>query len=141
KLNLKDEETLTMKSTFAVVGLMVAVALVHGGAASHEELVKQMLSNLDKMTATLTTITTQESADAARPELQKAAKEWVALRGQAEKLPPPSRMEKERLEKEYKGKLEAAQKKLYGEVTRVQNIPGGPAALKEIRGVLDKRMK
>jgi hypothetical protein len=89
----------------------------------------------------LTTIKTEESADAAKPELQKAAKEWVALRGQAEKLPPPSRMEKERLEKEYKPKLEAAQKKIYGEVTRVQRIPRGPEALKEIRSVLDKREK
>ena len=44
-------------------------------------------------------------------------------------------------EKEYKSKLESAQKKLYGEVSRVQNIPGGPEALKEIRSVLDKRMK
>jgi hypothetical protein len=130
-----------MKAAVAVVGLVFAVGFAAAGAPTHEEVIKQMLSTLDKLTATLTTIKTEESADAAKPELQKAAKEWVALRGQAEKLPPPSRMEKERLEKDYKAKLEAAQKKIYGEVTRVQRIPHGPEALKEIRSVLDKREK
>jgi len=63
------------------------------------------------------------------------------VRAQAEKLPPPSREQKERLDKEFKEKLEVAQKKLAGEVIRLKNIPGGPDALKEIRSVLVKQMK
>ncbi|MCI0682284.1 MAG: hypothetical protein L0Y71_09285 [Gemmataceae bacterium] len=121
---------------FALVGLAAA-----GGAPTHDDVIKRMLATLDKITTKLASITNRESADAAKPELQKSAKDWLATRAQAEKLPPPSREQKEKLEKEFKGKLEAAQKKLAGEVIRVKNIPGGPEALQEIRSVLVKQMK
>lgn len=131
-----------MKAVSVLLAWPLTVAILAAGeAASHEEAVKQVLAVQDKITTALSKITSQETADAARPELQKSAKEFVALRAKIEKLPPPAPEEKSRLEKEYKGKLEAAQKKLFGEVIRVQNIPGGRAALQEIRGVLDKRMK
>ena len=132
-----------MKVLAPLVVLVAAAAALAVGvdAATHEGAIKQVLAVQDKISATLASITNQETADAAKPELQKSAKEFVTLRAQIEKLPPPSREEKDRLEKEYKGKLEAAQKKLSGEVIRVQNIPGGQAALKEIRSVLEKRMK
>jgi len=131
-----------MKSLLSVGGLVLFISIAPaGGEPSHEDVVKQMLAGLDKITMTLTTITNEESAEAAKPELRKAAKEWVELRAKVEKLPPPPREEKERLEKEYKEKLVTARKKLVAEQIRVQNIPGGPEALKEIRGVLAKPMK
>jgi hypothetical protein len=102
----------------------------------HAEAVKQTLDVLDQMSAGLAKITDQDSAGAAKEELAKLAKTWTALRQKTEKLPPPAREEKQRLEKEYKGKMEAAQRKLAGEVRRVELIPGGRAALQEIRGVL-----
>lgn len=126
----------SLGASLALIGLAAA-----GEASAHDDVIKKMLLTLDKISTTLESITTQESADAAKPELQKSTKEWLAVRAKAEKLPPPSREQKERLDKEYKGKLEAAQKKLAGEVIRVKNIPGGPEALKEIRSVLVKQMK
>src|SRR5262252_4830958 len=116
-----------MKSllSFGVLVLFISSAPA-GGEPSHEDIVKQMLAGLDKITMTLTTITNAESAEAAKPELRKAAKEWVELRAKVEKLPPPPREEKDRLDKEYKEKLATARKKLVAEQIRVQNIPGGP---------------
>ena len=132
-----------MKSTVAMLAVILATL---AGAAqeappTHDEVVKQMLATLDKLTTTLEPIMNPQSAEAAKPELKKTAKSWLELRAKAEKLAPPTREEKTRLEKEYKGKIEAAQKKLFAEVFRVQNVPGGNEALKEIRGVLQKQMK
>ncbi|GEM_PF-4769326 len=134
---------MAMKKITAVVALFLTVAaLSAGGGPTHEEVAKQLLTVMDKISVSLASITSQESADAAKPELRKAAKEFLAVRAQAEKLPPPSREEKNRLEKEFKGKIEAATKKLAGERVRVRNIsPGGPEALEEIRSVFDKRLK
>lgn len=126
----------SLGASLVLIGLAAA-----GGAPTHDDIIKQMLTTLDKITTTLGSINDQETADAAKPELQKSGKEWLAVRAQAEKLPPPSREQKERHEKEFKGKLEVAQKKLAGEVIRVKNVPGGPEALKEIRSVLVKQMK
>jgi len=131
-----------MKAICSTVAVLALIGLAGaGGAPTHDDIIKQMLTTLDKIATTLASITNQESADAAKPELQKSAKEWLAVRAQAEKLPPPSREQKERLDKEFKEKLEGAQKKLAGEVIRLKNIPGGPDALKEIRSVLAKQMK
>jgi hypothetical protein len=131
-----------MKTLLSVGVLVLFISLAPaGGEPSHEDVIKQMLAGLDKITMSLTTITNEESAEAAKPELRKAAKEWVELRAKVEKLPPPPREEKDRLDKEYKEKLVTARKKLVAEQIRVQNIPGGPEALKEIRSVLAKPMK
>ncbi|MCS7045659.1 MAG: hypothetical protein NZO58_04820 [Gemmataceae bacterium] len=105
---------------------------------THDAVVRNMLDAIESITRTLTTVTDQESAAAAKGELAKIAKEWLALRAAAEKLPPPPREEKDRLEKEYKGKIEAAQLKLAAEVARVRNVPGGLEALQEIRSVLTR---
>jgi len=130
-----------MKVVVALLGLSLTAALGAGTPSPHEDAVKQVLAVQDKITSALATITDQSTADTAKPQLRKFGKEFIELRGKIEKLPPPSREEKGRLEKEYKSKLEAAQRKLSGEVLRVQNIPGGREALQEIRGVLDKRVK
>ena len=49
--------------------------------------------------------------------------------------------EKDRLEKEYKEKTEAAQRKLFAQVARVREVPGARPALEEIRGVLTRQTK
>jgi hypothetical protein len=135
-----------MQRIVALSALMLA-----GGASAQEAdkdklspqaaLVQQMLDVMDKLTTSLATVKDQQSADAARPELRKLAKEWTALRDKAEKVPPPAREEKDRLEKDFKTKLEGAQRKLSGEVARVQAVPGGRAALEEIRSVLTRPTK
>jgi hypothetical protein len=132
-----------MKNVLSLTVFVLVTAGLSAGDAplSHEEVVKQMLASMDKITMTLTSITNEESAGAAKPGLRKAAKEWVELRAKVEKLPPPPREEKERLDKEYKEKLVTANKKLTAEKIRVDNIPGGPEAIKEIRGVFAKPMK
>jgi hypothetical protein len=132
--------------------MLTAAVLLTGAASGQEEkekdksspqaaVVTQVLEVMDKLSAALATITNEQSAEAAKPELRKLAKQWTALRDKAEKVPPPERAEKDRLEKEFKAKLEGAQRKLFGEVGRVQEIPGGRAALEEIRGVLTRSTK
>src|SRR5882672_11649643 len=98
-----------MKNLLSVGALVLFISLAPaGGEPSHEDVVKQMLAGLDKIAMTLTTITNEESAEAAKPGLRKAAKDWVELRAKVEKLPPPPREEKDRLDKEYKEKLVTA---------------------------------
>ncbi len=134
-----------MLKSIAQLALLVVLLLVVGSARAqepnHAEVVTKVLDVLERLSKSLATITTQETADAAKVELGKLANEWTATREQAEKLPPPSREDKDRLEKEFKSKLDSAQKKLFGEVVRVQVIPGGVAALQEIRGVIARKSK
>jgi hypothetical protein len=103
--------------------------------------VKEMLGVMDKLTLALSGIKDTATAEAAKPELRKLAKAWTAVRDKAEKTPPPSKEEKARLDKDFKSQMETAQRKLFGEVGRVRNIPGAGDALQEIRSVLTRTMK
>jgi hypothetical protein len=124
----------------AVVALASGLLpLAAGEESPHEQALKQMLRSLDKMTTTLEGMRDAETAQAARPELRKAADAWVAAREKADGLPPPEKAEKDRLVKEYKGKMDAALKKLFTEVGRVRSFPAGKEALQEIRAVLEAK--
>ena len=103
--------------------------------------VKEMLGVMDRLTMALSGIKDAATADAARPELRKLAKEWTMARAKAEKTPPPSKEEKARLEKDFKSQMELAQRKLFAEVGRVRGIAGAADALEEIRSVLTRVMK
>jgi hypothetical protein len=137
-----------MKRLAAILLSILALAAARGlgqespkgeAKAPFEEVVKQMIATMDSLTTTLATIRDEESAKAAQAHLRKAADKWQLVKKNADKLPPPEKQEKDRLAKEYKPKLEQAQKKLFGEVARVSAVPGGRAALLEIRAVLDKK--
>jgi hypothetical protein len=119
-------------------GLVVGSA-AGGSPASFADVVKAMLGTMDKLTTSLAGITDEETAKSARPELLKAATGWQEIREQAAKMRPPSREEKEKLEKEYKEKMQVAQKKLFAEIARVKGVPGGRQALKEISAALGKK--
>jgi hypothetical protein len=124
------------------VALFLSISLaVQAGPARFEEVLKDLLGTMDKLTTTLATIRDQDSASAAKPELRKSAGHWQALLKKAEDVAPPNKEEKEQLEKAYAGKLEEARKKLFGEVQRVRAVPGGREALKEISGVLSRKPK
>jgi hypothetical protein len=130
-----------MRSAWAgALGLM-AFGLACAGAqeaSRYEDVLKEMIGTLDKISTTLANIKDRDSADAAAVELRKRAEEWDAVRKKATELPPPERPEKDRLAKAYRGRFDAAFKTLLGETTRVQAIPGGRAALQEIRSVMTK---
>lgn len=119
--------------------LFSTLAFAGAAQARLEDLVKQMLTTMDSISKSLESISDEDTAKAAHNELKKSASQWIEIRKQAEETPPPTKEEKERLAKEYKGKLEEAQKKLFAEIARVQNIPGGKDALLEIRNALVKK--
>ena len=119
--------------------LLIAAGLAGAGEGSpYEQAVKKMLGSLDKITSALKTIESEDTAKSAGPDLRKAADTWVEARAKAAKLPPPERDEKERLAKLYKPKMDEALKKMFTEIQRVNGIPGGKEALKEIASVLKK---
>jgi hypothetical protein len=129
-----------MKNRIGSIGIVLAaLALLGAGEASpHEKVIQQMIGSAESIAATLKTIIDEDAATAARPELRKAAAIWTEARKRAETLQPPEKDEKVRLEKLYKPKLKEALEKMFPEVRRVENIPGGKEALKEISGVLKK---
>lgn len=135
-----------MRFSVAIGSLVVfAGILVCGQAAQSEarltDIVKELVDTMDKLTVQLATIKDEDSARASRDELKKAVGRWLETRKKAEKLKPPSKQEKDQLEKEFKGKLQATHKKLLAEIARVKGVPGGPDALKEIRAELEKKRK
>jgi hypothetical protein len=110
--------------------------LLAGEESPHESAVKEMLKSLDKLTITLASVKDAETAEAARPELKKAAENWVEVKTKAGKLAPPDKAEKDRLAKEYKGKMDEAIKKFFTEYGRVRGFPAGRAVLMEIKAVV-----
>ena len=123
------------------VWLMAAAWVAAAQESPYEKALQQVVDSFDKIGAALKTIVDEESAAASKPALRKSADTFLEARARAAKLQPPEKDEKVRLEKLFKPKLEAAMKKLFGEYGRVERIPGGKDALKEIAGVLKKDAK
>src|SRR5947207_1608670 len=120
------------------VGIVLVAAGLAGSAqdSPYEKALLQVLDSFDKIGAKLKSIEDADSAAAAKPDLRKAADQFVEARAKATKLPPPEKDEKTRLEKLYRPKLDESMKKLIVEARRVEQIPGGKDALKEIADVL-----
>jgi hypothetical protein len=129
-----------MKTRAWSIGIVVVAVGFAGGAqdSPYEQALQQVVESFDKIGVTLKTIVDEESAAAAKPDLRKSAASFLEARTKAAKMPPPEKDEKVRLEKLYKTKLDAAMKKMFTEVRRVEAIPGGKNALKEISAVLKK---
>ena len=126
--------------TLAMLWLSFAGS-VQAGEGRFEGVLKEVVGVLDKLATTLTGITSEDSAKAAQPELRKLAAQWQTLMKKAEDVAPPTKEEKDRLEKAYAAKLTEARRKLFGEVERVREVAGGREALKEISGVLERKSK
>lgn len=123
--------------------LIVAILFASGSAAAaqesrHEQAVKQTRELLEQIYKTLSSINDRDAAEAARPELRKAALAWDELRKKVKELPPPERAEKDQIARKYKEELRKAAAQLQGQVRRVQSIPGTAAALMEISSVLKR---
>lgn len=125
---------------FTLLCLTVA-ASVDAGEGRFEGVLKDLVGALDKLTTTLAGITNEDSAKEAQPELRKLAAQWQTLMKKAEDVAPPTKEEKERLEKAYATKLTEARRKLFGEVERVREVAGGREALKEISVVIARKSK
>ena len=125
----------------------IAILLLAAGFAAaqqgspYEQALQQVIDSFDTIGTTLKTIVDEETAAGAKPSLRKSSDAFLEARAKATKMQPPEKAEKERLEKTYKPKLEAAMKKMFTEVFRVKEIPGGKDALKEISSVLKKDEK
>jgi len=114
----------------------VLLPLAAGEESPHELALKQVLKSLDKLTMTLGSIKDAETAEATRPELRKAVENWTDAKTKAGKLAPPEKVEKDRLAKEYKGKMDESIKKFFTEVGRVRSFPAGKEVLQEIKAVV-----
>jgi hypothetical protein len=129
-------------SVAVLLSLLMGLSASRGGGKSaFDEIVQQMIDTIDSLTTTLATVQNEETAKEAQPSLRKSAAKWQIIYKKAKDLPPPSREEKDRVAKQFKMKLEESQKKLFAEVARVRTVPGGPQALLEISGVLEKKKK
>ena len=134
-----------MRWSVSIGCLLMAVATFvwgqdAGSDATPIDIVKETLEIMEKLTTQLAAIKDEETAKASRADLKKSAARWIQMRKRAEKMKPPSsKEEKDRLEKEFKGKSIAATKKLFSEIARVKDVPGGLDALKEIRALMEKK--
>lgn len=123
----------------SVVCVLSSAALIAQDAdARYEEVLQKLLGGLQSITKTLEGITDEKSAEAARPELRKATEEFRATRKKSAELAPPATEVRERISKKYQPEFEKARKELVGQTARVQRLPGGKAALAEIRGVFER---
>jgi hypothetical protein len=120
-----------MKSVTALVVLAGLGVRAQQAASPHEAVVKDMIAATDKLTGVLATIKDAASAEAARPELKKAADDFLAIRKKAKALPEPNQKERDRLQT-YAKKLKEAVERYFEERGRVVGVPGGRDALREL---------
>ena len=126
----------------AIVFFSLCLSFVGGQEVSpYEKALVKVVDSFDKISTSLKTIVDENSAAAAKPDLRKAADQFLEARATATKLDPPEKAEKVRIEKLYRPKVDDAMKKMFIEAVRVNAIPGGRDALKEIAGVLKKDSK
>jgi hypothetical protein len=125
----------------AVLTLFSVACVVAGEASPYEKALEKVVQSFDKISDSLKTIIDEDSANTAKPELRKAADAFIAVRAKADQMQPPEKDEKIRLEKLFKPKMDASMKRMFTEMVRVELIPGGKEALKEISGVLKKPAK
>jgi len=128
-----------MKTRTVVGGLTLAAAALLALTApgrtqppGHEAILKNMLTTLGDINKTLKDVKDEETATAARPVLRDAAKKLLALRKQADTLKQPEKQERDRLETEYRAKLEEALKEMRNQSVRVKALPGGFEAVQEL---------
>jgi hypothetical protein len=123
------------------------IVLVAGGfvlaakGSPHEQALNQALDSFESINKTLESIKDEESAGTAKPALKKAADSYLEARAKGDKLPPPEKEEKDRLAKIYKPKFNKAMEQMSIQIRRVELVPGGKEALKEIAPVLKKEAK
>jgi len=103
------------------------------GKTTHESVLKELISVLDKLTGVLGTVKDEPSAKAAVPEVKKVLGRLEEVNKKAKALPQPDKEEKDRIAKLYRPKLEEAIKKQREEVTRVKAIPGGSELVQLIK--------
>ena len=132
---------MSVRVTGMFLWLAAAASVVAAQGSPYEQALQQGVDGLEKIATTLKTIVDEESAGAAKPALRKSADAFVEAKAKAAKLQPPEKEEKARLEKQFKPKFDEAIKKLNSEIRRVESIPGGKEALKEIAHALKKDEK
>jgi hypothetical protein len=125
----------------AVLALALVLHAGEGTVSEHEAIVKDMLATLGRVNKILEEITDEDTAAAARPDLKKAGLRLRDLRKKALQVKQPSKEEKERLEKQYRGKFAVVLDRLRVESRRVREIPGGADAVKEIAAEVEKKGK
>jgi len=118
--------------------LAAAALLGAAGESPYEKTLIQMIGAVDSIGVTLKTIVDEDTAAASKPALRKANDTCRGTHQGRQTASAGARRES-RLEKMYKPKLEESLKRMFSEIRRVENIPGGKDALKEIAGVLKKR--
>ncbi len=126
-----------------VVTLGLAVAMTLGlsgcgGSGGAEGVMKDMLANMNEMTATLESIKDDASADAAIPKLEKQSARMKELtdKAKAMKLSPE---EDKKLQEKYKSQTDEAVKKMIA--ASVQAGMKAPKKAKEIAAAVQKGMK
>jgi hypothetical protein len=109
-----------------------------GCGDSHESQVANAIAILKDIADELSTIKDSASAEAAQPRLKELGGRWRANERRVAEHQRPTKRQMAALEKKYGAQLEAAMKRYFAEVARVQRVDGGPAALHELGEVKGK---
>jgi hypothetical protein len=125
-----------------VVAFLSSLGLVAAAQGpNHEEVLGKLLGSLQAIGKTLEGITDEATATSARPELKKEAVEFGEIRKQSEQVPPPSPETREKIAKDWQPKFVEVRKMLEAQIARVQRVPGGMAALDELKPVFEPAEK
>jgi hypothetical protein len=124
-----------------VGAILCFVAAVLSQEPNHEEVLGKMLGSLQAIGKSLEGITDEATATSARPELKKQAEEFLETRKKSEQVPPPSPEARDRIAKAWQPKFVEVRKVLEMRIALVRRVPGGKAALDELKNVFPNEIK
>jgi uncharacterized lipoprotein YehR (DUF1307 family) len=116
------------------LGLVFAVS---GCGDSHESLTKDAIKLTNEMADVLESIKDKDSAEKAKPKLEKLAEKFKDLKKRMDKIGKPDKAKEEALEKKYKSDAEAAGKRLVTALGKAAAVPGGADAIKSLGSLKD----
>lgn len=121
------------------IGLLVGtVVLLLGQQARAAELkeydaaIGELIDALKEGAKILKDIRDQDSAEAAKPQLKKLGDRFRDLAKKFKQLGPPTKDQDEELKKNHRKEIQAAQTEFRKQRDRVEKVPGGKEALKEL---------
>ena len=126
-----------MRRAIVLTSVLVFLVCSSGCGDSHESLAKDGLSTTKEMVTVLEGVKDEASAKAAKPKLKSLAEQLNDYNARQAKLPAMTEAELKTLESKYGKEMEETQKKLMGQLMRIQFDPKLFAELNDI----DLKMK
>ncbi len=115
-----------MKQVAVLMGLLALVVVIGGcGGDKYDRAAREMIDCMKDMNSVLDGVKDKESAEAAKPKMEKIAKRMEALGKRAKEMDKPPKEREDELKKKYDKEMKEVMGNMMKNMTRLATIEGG----------------